>query len=144
MLTKITGVTAFTISLVAASVGVGFSSPQSRLGSGIAVADLSPSQMALVGRWVEDSSGRPIGRIRSVDVGREGKAEVVNIEVGQVRLSGTQIVAVNAHQIVYYPQRGKLVASFGPSPVSAPSLPPGAPERAAIKRPPPEPTIFQN
>ena len=140
--TKFAGTVAVIVAFVAAGTGTGLSIPQPW--DGIPVAALDAPQLVLVGKWVEDRSGRLIGRVRSVDVGREGKAEVVNIEIGAVRPRGTQIVAVNAHQIVYYPQKGKLVASIDPPPVRVPNLPANAPERASAMRPPPQPTIYQD
>src|SRR5262249_10071248 len=88
---------------------------------GIFVSTLDNAHSDLVGKLVVDRSGRPIGRVHSVDRDREGKAGVVNIEVGAVRNRGTQIVSVDAHQIVYYPQKGTLVASLDPPPVQAPA-----------------------
>jgi hypothetical protein len=110
---------------------------------GIVVAMLDRPQSILIGRSVEDRNGRPIGRVHSIDTDREGKAGAVNIEVGAVRNRGAEIVAVDAHQIVYYPQKGTLVASLDPPPVRVPAMAPNAPERASVKRPPPPPPIFQ-
>jgi len=142
MLTKVAGTVAVIVALTAAGIGAGLSMPMP--GYGISVADIDAPQSLLIGKWVEDRSGRVIGRVRSVDVGREGKAEVVNIEIGTVRPRGTQIVAVESHQIVYYPQKARLVASIDPPPVQAPNLPPNAPERASAKTRVPAPTIFRN
>src|SRR5262245_10316929 len=65
-----------------------------RIWGAIQVSMLDAPESVLIGKWVFDRQGRPIGRVRSIDVGREGKAEVVNIEVGAVRSRGTEIVAV--------------------------------------------------
>jgi len=131
--------------LVVIALGAGFNaSAAPRIWGAIQVSMLDAPQSVLIGKWVVDRQGRPIGRVRSIDVGREGKAEAVNIEVGAVRGRGTQIVAVDAHQIVYYPQKATLVASVEPPPVRAPELSPNSPERASAKMPAPPPTIFQN
>ena len=142
MWTKLSAIVALVAVLGAGAIGTSFAVPRGM--GGITVSQMTAAQSFLVGRLVEDPSGRPIGRVRSIDAGREGKAEVVNIEIGQVRNRGTQIVAVNAHQIVYYPQRGKLVASLDPPPVTAPRIDENSPERASIRMPGPLPTSFQN
>jgi hypothetical protein len=131
--------------LVVIALGAGMSASASpRVSGAIRVSMLDAPQAVLIGKWVFDRHGRPIGRVRSIAVGREGKAEVVNIEVGAVRSRGTEIVAIDAHQIVYYPQRATLVASLEPPPVRAPELSPNSPERASVKMPAPPPTIFQD
>jgi hypothetical protein len=142
MWTKLSATVAFAFVLTLSVVGTGLAVPNGS--HGINVSMLRAPQALLMGRLVEDMRGVPFGRVRSVDVDRDGKAKVVNIEVGAVRNRGTQIVAVDAHQIVYYPQKAELVASIDPPPVAAPRFDRNAPERASTKRPAPQPTIFRN
>ena len=138
--TPIVGAALIAVSIMAADINA---SAMPYGTQGIFVSMLDASQSDLIGKLVVDRNGRPIGRVHSVDKDREGKAGVVNIEVGAVRSRGTQIVSVDAHQIVYYPQKGTLVASIDPPPVQAPAIGPNAPLRASTKRPPPPPPIFQ-
>lgn len=142
MWTKLSAAVAFAFALSLSVVGTGLAAPNGS--NGINVSMLRAPQAFLIGRIVEDMRGTPLGRVRSVDVDRDGKAKVVNIEVGAVRNRGTQIIAVDAHQIVYYPQKAELVVSVDPPPVAAPRMDPNAPERASTKRPAPQPTIFRN
>jgi hypothetical protein len=97
----------------------------------------------LRGRLVFDTYGRPMGRVVSIDVDREGKAQVVNIEVGGLLNLGTRIMPFAADRIVYYPQKAELVASNEPPSIQAPRVEPNSPTRASVKRSAPEPTIIR-
>src|SRR5256885_720914 len=117
--TPIIGAALVAVSMIAVDTIAASAMPYGAQGIFVSMLDAPPS--ALIGKLVLDRSGRPIGRVHSVDTDREGKAGVVNIEVGAVRARGTQIVSIDAHQIVYYPQKGTLVASIDPPPVRAPA-----------------------
>jgi hypothetical protein len=110
--------------------------------NGIVVSDLRSPQ-GLQGRMVEDRSGRQLGRVVSVAVDREGKAEVVNIEVGGLLNLGKRVMPFAADRIVYYPSSAKLVASNDPPPVQAPQMDPRSPTQASMKRQAPSPTIIR-
>jgi hypothetical protein len=109
---------------------------------GIAVSTMSSPQM-LRGKMVEDRYGRTLGRVVSISMDREGKAEVVNIEVGGLLNLGSRVMPFAADRIVYYPTNARLVASNDPSPVAPPRVDANSPTRASIKRQAPSPTIIR-
>ncbi len=109
----------------------------------VSVSALSAPQQ-LRGKMVEDQNGRALGRIRSISVGREGKAEVVNIEIGGLMNLGTRIMPISAEQIIYIPSQARLVVSLDPTGIKAPEFNARSPVRDSIRTSPPSPTIFQD
>jgi len=148
MLTKVTAIVAAcvlggaAISTVPAVAGNWHAVAYEADRQGIAVSTMSSPQM-LRGRMVEDRYGRTLGRVVSISMDREGKAEVVNIEVGGLLNLGSRVMPFAADRIVYYPTNARLVASNDPSPVAAPRVDPNSPTRASIKRQAPSPTIIR-
>ena len=118
----------------------------SRGTDGVSVSALSAPQQ-LRGKMVEDQNGHELGRVRSVSVGREGKAEVVNIEVGGLMNLGTRIMPImpiSAERIIYIPSQARLVASLEPSGIKAPEIKARSPVRDSIRTAAPSQTIFQD
>ena len=60
---------------------------------------------------VKSSAGEPIGEVRSVGVGADGKATAVVVEVGGFLNSGERLISIKAARFTYLPDRNILVVS---------------------------------
>ena len=87
------------------------------LAAGINAKDVPNPATTLSTAAVRTSSGQALGEVRSVDVGPDGKANAVIVEVGGFLNVGERAVSIDAKKFTYLKDRNMLVASLAKSDV---------------------------
>jgi len=87
------------------------------LAAGISAEEVPNPQTTLSTAAVKTSSGQPLGEVRAVTVGPDGKADAVVVEVGGFLNVGEHPVSIDAKKFTYLKDRNILVAAVTKSDV---------------------------
>lgn len=82
---------------------------EQELASAQKVKDVADPGTTLATAAVKTKAGEPVGEVRSVVVGKDGKAEAVVVEVGGFLNVGERAVSMKASKFTYLPSRNILV-----------------------------------
>lgn len=82
---------------------------EEELASAQKIGDVADPGTTLANAAVKTKAGEAVGEVRSVVVGKDGKADQVVVEVGGFLNVGERAVALKANQFTYLPSRNILV-----------------------------------
>lgn len=84
---------------------------ETELKSGVTLATIKNPAQALATSQIKNRQGQAIGTVSAVDVGPDGKAQAIHVDVGGFLGLGVHRVAIKASNFVYLKSRDLLVTT---------------------------------